>query len=69
MAEQYDVALLGSLPLDRRIREQADGGEPMVLAEPESEVAMRYGDIARKMTALLSKLPRNKLLINSGLLA
>lgn len=69
MAEQYDVALLGSLPLDRRIREQADGGEPMVLVEPESEVAMRYGDIARKMTALLSKLPRNKLLINSGLLA
>ncbi len=68
MAEQYDVALLGSLPLDRRIREQADGGEPMVLAEPQSDVALRYGEIARKTAALLSRRPRNKLLVGSGLL-
>jgi ATP-binding protein involved in chromosome partitioning len=69
MADQYDVAMLGSLPLDRRIREQADGGEPMVLAEPQSDVAQRYGEIARKTAALLSKRPRNKVLVNSGLLA
>ena len=35
MAEQYGVQLLGELPLDIRIREEADGGAPTVVAEPE----------------------------------
>ena len=39
MAEQYDVPLLGSLPLDIRIREQADGGTPTVVAMPDSDIA------------------------------
>jgi hypothetical protein len=33
------VALLGSLPLDIRIREQADSGNPTVAAEPDSNIA------------------------------
>src|SRR6185295_15704936 len=32
MAEQYGVELLAELPLDIRIREQADGGRPTVAA-------------------------------------
>ena len=35
MAEQYNVDLLGALPLDIRIREETDGGKPTVVAEPE----------------------------------
>ena len=34
MAQQYGVQLLGELPLDIRIREEADGGSPTVVAEP-----------------------------------
>jgi ATP-binding protein involved in chromosome partitioning len=54
MAEQYGVPLLGSLPLDIRIREHADGGNPTVAAAPESELAMRYREIARNATARLA---------------
>ena len=53
LAEQYGVPLLGSLPLDRQIRAQADGGAPTVVAQPESELAGRYLKIARRATAEL----------------
>ena len=36
MAAQYGVALLGELPLDARMREEADGGAPTVVAAPDS---------------------------------
>ncbi|WHZ18628.1 MAG: [4Fe-4S] cluster assembly scaffold protein Mrp [Rhodanobacteraceae bacterium] len=54
MAEQYGVPLLGSLPLDIRIREQADGGNPTVAADPDSDLSLRYRGIARNTAARLS---------------
>ena len=54
MAEQYGVPLLGSLPLDIRIREQADSGNPTVSADPESDLSLRYREIARNTAARLS---------------
>lgn len=59
MAKQYKVPLLGQLPLDRRIREKSDEGLPIVLAEPEGDIARLYRDIARTMAAQLSLLPRD----------
>ena len=35
MASEYGVELLGALPLDMRIREQADSGKPTVVADPD----------------------------------
>ncbi|BFI95871.1 MAG: iron-sulfur cluster carrier protein ApbC [Rhodanobacter sp.] len=60
MAEQYGVPYLGSLPLDIRIREQADGGTPTVVAMPDSDLAARYREIARNAAGRLSRQPRNK---------
>lgn len=60
MAEQYDVPMLGSLPLDIRIREQADSGTPTVAAMPDSELAARYREIARNTAARLALQARNK---------
>ena len=60
MAGQYDVPLLGSLPLDGRIREQTDTGRPSVVAMPDSDIAERYRDIARRASGLLSTRARNK---------
>ncbi len=54
MAAQYGVQLLGSLPLDIRIREETDGGKPTVVAEPDSRIAMIYREIARRTAAKLS---------------
>ncbi|MBY4598475.1 iron-sulfur cluster carrier protein ApbC [bacterium BD-1] len=60
MAAQYGVPLLGSLPLDIRIREQADSGVPTVAADPVSPLALAYRDIARRTAARLSLQARNK---------
>ncbi len=54
MAAQYGVALLGQLPLDIRIREDADSGNPSVATEPEGRIAQIYRDIARRIAAKLS---------------
>jgi ATP-binding protein involved in chromosome partitioning len=48
VAEKYGVDVLGSLPLTMGIREQADSGRPTVVAEPDSDVAATYREIARK---------------------
>ena len=55
MADQYDVTYLGGLPLDIKIREQVDSGNPTVVAEPEGKIAHAYKEIARKATAKLAK--------------
>lgn len=59
MAEQYNVALLGQLPLDKRIRENADSGCPSVVADPQGHIAEIYQDIARRIAAKLSLQTKN----------
>jgi ATP-binding protein involved in chromosome partitioning len=59
MAAQYGVQLLGELPLDIRIREEADGGVPTVVAEPNSERARAYLMMARRTAARLSTLNKD----------
>lgn len=54
MAQDYGIELLGSLPLDISIRENADGGKPSVAAEPDGAIATAYADIARKVAAKLA---------------
>ena len=54
MARQYGVRLLGELPLDVRIREEADGGKPTVIAEPGSARAQAYLQMARRTAAALA---------------
>jgi len=49
MCDEYHVPFLGSLPLDIRIREQADSGRPTVVADPDSAAAQMYREIARKV--------------------
>ncbi|MCC7326923.1 MAG: iron-sulfur cluster carrier protein ApbC [Burkholderiales bacterium] len=49
MCADYKVPFLGSLPLDIRIREQADSGRPTVVADPDGPTAGIYRDIARKV--------------------
>jgi ATP-binding protein involved in chromosome partitioning len=55
MARDYGVTLLGSLPLDIRIREQADSGNPTVAADPDSLTAQTYREIARKVAVKIAE--------------
>lgn len=54
MAEESGVEVLGALPLDINIRQQADGGNPTVASMPDSRVAEIYREIARKAAAKLA---------------
>jgi ATP-binding protein involved in chromosome partitioning len=54
MSRDYAVELLGSLPLDIRIREQADSGRPTVVAEPDSRAAEIYRQIARRVAVKIA---------------
>src|SRR5512144_194237 len=55
MGRDYNVEVLGSLPLDIRIREQADSGKPTVVADPDGPMAAIYRDIARKVAARIAR--------------
>ena len=51
LAAQFGVELLASMPLSIAIRTQADSGRPTVIADPESQLAMLYQEIARHVGA------------------
>lgn len=56
IAQDYQVPFLGALPLSLNIRQHVDAGAPTVVAQPDSDEAKLYGDIARNMAAQLSSL-------------
>lgn len=68
MAEKYGVPLLGSLPLEARIREQGDVGTPLVAAQPDSSAAQAYRVVAERLVEELEKRPRAKTSISASLL-
>jgi ATP-binding protein involved in chromosome partitioning len=51
LAEDVGAPLLGSIPLDPRLRECADAGEPLVDADPDSEAARAIQAIASTLSA------------------
>ncbi|MGO4325699.1 iron-sulfur cluster carrier protein ApbC [Cupriavidus sp. 2TAF22] len=59
MCADYGVELLGSLPLNRSIREQADTGRPTVVADPDSPVAELYRAMARKVAVKVADRARD----------
>ncbi|MBM2767014.1 iron-sulfur cluster carrier protein ApbC [Burkholderia anthina] len=59
MAKDYDVNVLGSLPLDIAIRARADSGTPTVAAEPDGALARRYRDIARGVALAIAERSRD----------
>lgn len=67
MAERYGVRLLGSLPLDIRIREQGDAGAPIAAVAPESAVE-RHRRVAERLLEALGQRPRATSSISATLL-
>jgi len=54
LSEQYGVPLLGSLPLDRRIREETDAGKPTVAADPLSPISRAFTEAALRAVGELA---------------
>lgn len=60
LAAETGVPLLGQLPLDLAVREQADGGCPTVVADPGGVLAQRYAAIARRVAIALALRPADR---------
>ncbi len=59
MSQEYDLPLLGQLPLAMRIRADLDRGVPTLIAEPDGEISSSYHECARNMAALLAQQSRS----------
>ncbi len=55
MAEECAVPLLGQLSLAKEIREAADAGTPIVIAEPHNPASLSYRQIARAVAIRLAR--------------
>jgi ATP-binding protein involved in chromosome partitioning len=56
MSTDYNVELLGALPLDIAIREQTDSGKPTVVADPDGRISEIYKQIARRAAVKIAEL-------------
>lgn len=54
LAQEYGLTFLGAVPLNIRIREMTDSGQPPALEEAASPYARAFYDIAHKTAACLS---------------
>jgi ATP-binding protein involved in chromosome partitioning len=59
MCKDYEVELLGALPLDIKIREHTDSGKPTVIAEPDGQIAEIYRTIARRVAVKIANLSKD----------
>ena len=55
MAKDYEVEMLGALPLAMSIREQMDGGKPTVEADPDGPASTIYKAIARRVAVKIAE--------------
>ncbi|HET7094031.1 MAG TPA: iron-sulfur cluster carrier protein ApbC [Thermomicrobiales bacterium] len=54
VAAQYDVPLLGQIPIEPAVRAGGDAGVPIVVGDPESESARAFAHLAERVTARLA---------------
>ena len=59
MCSDYNVEFLGGLPLDIRIREQTDSGNPTVVADPDGNIAKVYKQIARRIAVKVAEMAQD----------
>jgi ATP-binding protein involved in chromosome partitioning len=53
-SRELDIPFLGEIPLEKKIREYSDLGTPVVVSEPESEIAKTYREIAGRLAQQVS---------------
>src|SRR3989454_3287617 len=52
LARELGIPLLGTIPLDSRLREAGDAGVPLVLSDPDAETAQAITELAERVDAL-----------------
>ena len=59
MAKDFEIPLLGQLPLTMEIRSSLDEGKPTMVANPDSPIAKSYRSMALRTAGELSVMPRS----------
>lgn len=54
LAKEYDIPQLGHIPIDPRITEGGDAGKPIVAADPESDLAKSFIEVAGMVAQQIS---------------
>ena len=52
-SEKFKIPFLGSIPIDKRLREQSDEGRPACIDNPDGEIAKKFISIAREINQQL----------------
>ena len=62
LAQQFEIPVLGELPLSNAIREHADEGKPIVVNDPANEASLIYREIAQQVSLKIgTELPQHAL--------
>ncbi len=59
MAKDFEIPLLGRLPLAMEIRSSLDEGKPTMMNSPDSSLAQSYRSLALRTAGVLSVMPRS----------
>jgi len=59
LSDEYELPLLGQLPLTLAVREAADSGKPAVLAAADDPVAIAFRDVALRIAAELAAMGKD----------
>jgi len=59
MAKEFELPLLGQLPLTMEIRSSLDAGKPTMMQDLDSPVAQSYRSLALRTAGVLSVMPRS----------
>jgi ATP-binding protein involved in chromosome partitioning len=59
MSKDYEIDVLGALPLDIKIREALDAGKPTLISDPDGPTSATYRDIARSVGLKLARRKRD----------
>jgi ATP-binding protein involved in chromosome partitioning len=57
LADELDVPMLGSVPITMPLREHADSGTPLVIADPDDPAAQAIRQVARGLIAIAPAAP------------
>jgi ATP-binding protein involved in chromosome partitioning len=60
IAKHFGVPFLGKIPLQPRVREGGDAGQPVVITHPDSIEAQAFGSVAKAIAAQVSILALQK---------
>ncbi|MEB3859677.1 MAG: Mrp/NBP35 family ATP-binding protein, partial [Desulfurococcales archaeon] len=55
LAKEFDIELLGSIPLDPRIREANDKGRVFFMENPDAEASKKFLEITDKIINIVEK--------------